>query len=189
MLTNRITGIFAIVLCMAAFFPLTSLKVSAQTSPAARQAFRTAGITLLDQPGNAPDFNLPLLSGENRSLSSYRGRVIMLNFWATWCPPCVQEMPSMENLYRRFKDQGLEILAVNVGENQSTVQNFINRYRFTYPIPMDRNSRISRQYGLRYFPTTYIIDRSGQVISMTVGFKQWDTPQMISAFEALLSSR
>ena len=188
---KNIIGVFALVLCLALLAFAGCDKASAQAVPAdsaLRQAMRTAGIPMPNTPLAAPDFSLNLLNGGNRRLSSYRGQVVLLNFWATWCPPCVMEMPSMENLYQRFRNQGLEILAVNVGESTNTAKDFIDLHGFSYPIMMDTNQSVARQYGIQYFPTTFIVDRSGTVINMSIGFKQWDTPEMIAAFELLLRS-
>ena len=183
--------IFSLVLCLMLFTVSGCKKDSVQTLPTdteLSQAMRTAGIPMPNTPRAAPDFSLNLLSGGNRSLSSYEGQLVILNFWATWCPPCVMEMPSMETLYQRFKDQGLEILAVNVGESTNTAKDFIDQHGFTYPIMMDSNFSVASQYGIQYFPTTFIVDRSGMVINMSIGFKQWDTPEMITAFDLLLKN-
>ena len=188
---NKLMGIYALVLCLMFFTVSGCEKESVQTVPTdtvLSQAMRTAGIPLPNTPLAAPDFILNLLNGGDRSLSSYKGQVVLLNFWATWCPPCVMEMPSMENLYQRFKDQGLEILAVNVGESTNTAKDFIDLHGFTYPVMMDTNHSVARQYGIQYFPTTFIIDRSGMVINMSIGFKQWDTSEMITAFDLLLKN-
>ena len=85
----------------------------------------------------APNFQLQTLDGESVLLSDYRGKGVFLNFWATYCPPCKEEMPYMDNQYQRFKDQGVEILAVNVGEPSLTAEKFINRYDLTFPVPLD----------------------------------------------------
>ena len=169
-------------------------QISAQVSsdaerPAWMLLLRAARIQVLDQQIEPRDFTLPLLSGENASLSSYKGKVVILNFWATWCPPCRAEMPSMETLYQRFKNQGLEILAVDLGESARTVRQFIQDHNYTFPVMLDSNSRIGSLYGIQSIPTSFIIDREGKIIGRVVGAIHWDTPQAIAAFEALLNSR
>jgi thiol-disulfide isomerase/thioredoxin len=177
------------ILFCAALFLFLSGQAYAQFSTEARRAFGETSIRVLDRRINPQNFSLPLLSGGNAELSSYKGKVVFLNFWATWCPPCREEMPSMEVLYQRFKDRGLEILAVNIGEESAAVQSFIRTNRFTYPVPLDRNSRISTLYGVRAIPTSYIIDREGMIIASLVGSIHWDNPKVIAAFDALLESR
>jgi peroxiredoxin len=98
-------------------------------------------------------------------------------------------MPSMEVLYQRFKDQGLEILAVNGGEDPVRVRRFIRDNGYTYPIPMDRNRQISTLFGIEAIPTTFIIDRAGMITGMLVGSIYWDDPKVMAAFDALLQSR
>ena len=184
---KKLSFIF-ISLCLAliVFIPQ---QIEAQVSAEAARLLRTARIQVIDQPTIPQDFTLPLLSGGNATLSAYRGKVVILNFWATWCPPCRTEMPSMEALYQRYKDQGLEILAVDLGEDINTVRRFIQNNGYTFPILMDANSRIGGIYGIEAIPTSYILDRQGRIVGRVVGSIYWDTPQAISAFDALLKSR
>jgi len=174
------------VICAA--FIILPQSAEAQVSTDAARLLQVARIQVLNQPMVPRDFTLQLLSGASASLSSYKGKVVILNFWATWCPPCRAEMPSMENLYQRFKDNGLEILAVNMGENPITVRLFIQNNRHTFPVPLDSNNRIGALYGVEAIPTSYILDRDGKIIARIVGSIHWDTPQVITAFDALLRS-
>jgi len=172
----------------AAFFILPQ-SAEAQVSADAARLLRSARIQVLNQSTVPQDFNLQFLAGGNTALSSYKGKVVILNFWATWCPPCRSEMPSMETLYQRFKDEGLEILAVNLGESADTVRQFIQNNKYTFPVPMDTNNRVGTLYGVEAIPTSYILDREGKIIARVVGAIHWDTPQTIAAFDALLKSR
>ncbi|MCL2804830.1 MAG: TlpA family protein disulfide reductase [Treponema sp.] len=162
------------------------LPVGAQVSPETANLLRGARIQVLPQRQLPQDFTLQNLNGENVTLSSYKGKVVLLNFWATWCPPCRDEMPSMETLYKRYKNQGLELLAVNLRENPAAVRQFIQRGGYTFPIPLDTNGRVSGNYGVEAIPTTYVIDREGMIIGRIVGAIHWDTPQVFAAFDALL---
>lgn len=124
------------------------------------------------QAGNlAPDFKLPLLNGQEASLSGLRGKVVLVNFWATWCPPCVAEMPYIQQIFNdaRLKKAGVEILAVDVGENQATVAKFINKYGYTFPVLLDSNSEVAQMYKIRAFPTTLLIDKNGIIVMVKVG--------------------
>jgi peroxiredoxin len=179
-------NLFFVVFCTAIFL-FSPQEAKAQISPEAIRAFQEAGIPLLSLP--VENFTLPLLDGENTSLSAYKGKVVLLNFWATWCSPCQAEMPSMEILYQRFKNDGLEILAVDGGEGDATVRRFIRNGGYTFPVLMDRNGRVNSAYGIRAIPTSFIIDREGKILGRVVGSIRWDNSRIINAFDALLKSR
>ena len=147
---------------------------------------RAVGLQPLKEGTAIVDFQLDLLGGGSRTLSSYKGKVVFLNFWATWCGPCRQEMPSMERLYQRLNDKGLEILAVNLQEDDKTVQKFVDEYELTFPVLLDRSGRVGSTYGARSIPTTYIVSREGYVIAGTIGTREWDTEQYVRFFERLL---
>lgn len=132
------------------------------------------------------DFVLPVLDGAETSLEDHRGKLVLLNFWATWCPPCREEMPSMQILYDELADQGLEILAVDVLETEDLVRDYVNQFGFTYKILLDRQGRVAARYAVRAFPTTYIIDRDLNVIGVRVGYHDWSTAEMIDGFRFLL---
>jgi thiol-disulfide isomerase/thioredoxin len=134
------------------------------------------------------DFSLDLLSGGETSLSEHTGKVVFLNFWATWCPPCREEMPSMQTLYDELADEGLEILAVNVLEDAETARGFIDEEGFTYPVMLDTNGRVMMRYGVRAYPTTYIIDRDGNVLGVRPGFHDWGTDAMLASMRTLLEA-
>ena len=181
--------ITAVFLFCAVFLIFIPQQINAQVSQETAALLRSARIQTLNERTDPENFTLPLLNGTSVSLSDYKGKYVILNFWATWCPPCRAEMPSMETLYRRFNSQGLEILAVDVGENTNTVQQFIQNNNYTFPILLDRNNRVSGIYGITALPTSYIIDREGKIIAKVVGSIHWDTREAIAAFEALLNNR
>ncbi len=134
------------------------------------------------------DFTLDLLAGGETALSDHRGKVVFLNFWATWCPPCREEMPSMQTLYDELAGEGLEMLAVNVLEDAETARGFIEEQGFTYPVLLDTNGRVMIRYGVRAYPTTYIIDREGNVLGVRPGFHDWGTEAMVASVRQLLES-
>jgi cytochrome c-type biogenesis protein len=146
------------------------------------------GMMPFEQKIPSEDFTLELLGGGESALSEHRGKVVFLNFWATWCPPCREEMPSMQTLYDELADEGLEILAVNVLEDVDTAQAFIDEQGFTYPVLMDTNGRVMLRYGVRAYPTTYIIDRDGNVIGVRPGFHDWGSDGMIASMRMLLEA-
>jgi thiol-disulfide isomerase/thioredoxin len=170
------------------FLPRT---IEAQALPlpeTVQRAFSQARIPLLKKRSPIKDFSLPLLGGGTQTLSALKGKVVFLNFWATWCPPCQDEMPSMENLYQRLGKAGLEFLAVDLQENGQDVEAFITENNLNFPIALDEPGRVSRLYGIRNIPTTFIIDRNGMIIANVVGSKEWDSPAVITAFETLLNN-
>jgi thiol-disulfide isomerase/thioredoxin len=176
-------------LCTLLLFLSCRAEAQNNISPDIAKAFANAGIPVLRQRANPIDFSLPLLNGRTAKLSAYKGKVVLLNFWATWCPPCRAEMPSMETFYQRFKDQGLEILAVNGGEDTATVQDFLQNNRYSFPVLMDTRNEVNGIYEIKAIPTTFILDREGKIIVMIVGSLRWDDPKIIAAMETLLKSR
>ena len=154
--------------------------------PETMQLFTSAGLSVAAEGIDPIDFTLPLLDGTTQTLSALKGSVVFLNFWATWCPPCREEMPSMESLYRRLRDRGMVMLAVNGGETPEQVSGFMRENALTFPTVMDRTGSVSRQYGIQAIPTTYIIDRRGLIVARMIGAIRWDTPEVIAALESLL---
>ena len=156
--------------------------------------FAAARIPLLKQTVSARDFSLPqLLStgepvGETVTLSNLKGSVVFLNFWATWCPPCRDEMPSMESLYGKFKGRSFEMLAVNCGEGDAVVSAFRDDNNFSFPILLDSDGAVNSRYGIQAIPATFIIDKEGRIVVRFVGSTNWDTPEIHKAMEMLLDS-
>ncbi|MBI5047890.1 MAG: TlpA family protein disulfide reductase [Deltaproteobacteria bacterium] len=139
------------------------------------------------KPVPAPDFTLNNLDGRRVSLKDFKGKVIFLNFWATWCTPCVIEMPSMEVLHKRYKDKGLVVLAVNSEEGVKKVSSFIKKKSYTFPVLLDSDgSVINNSYRAMGFPTTYLIDRSGMVIGKAEGAREWDSLESFKLIEEIL---
>jgi len=186
-LLKTMSSFFIFCIFLLSVIPQVNAQVPEITNETAN-LLRSAKIHVLDQTANPVNFTLPLLGGGNAELSSYKGKIVILNFWATWCPPCRAEMPSMETLYQRFKNEGLEILAVDIGEDTGTVRNFIQNSKYTFPVLLDSSGRVSRTYGIQAIPTSFILDRGGKIIAKVTGSIHWDTPQAFSAFEALLTA-
>jgi thiol-disulfide isomerase/thioredoxin len=151
------------------------------------QALTKAQIQVLDISFPISDFSLPLLNGKTQTLSGLKGKVVFLNFWATWCPPCREEMPDMEKLYQRFKNEDLEFLTVNIQEGKAEVESFMKDFKLSFPVALDSNGDVATKYGIRGIPTTYIIGRDGRIIAAAVGGRQWYSEEMINAFRILLA--
>jgi thiol-disulfide isomerase/thioredoxin len=172
------------------FFGVTSfINADPMDLPSAvKNAFSKAGLPVLSEKRVPIDFALNTIDGERITLSKLKGEIVFLNFWATWCPPCRAEMPSMEILQQRFKNDGLMILSVDIMEDNEEVQEFLTNNKLTFAAALDTNGRVSDDYNIRAIPTTYIIDRDGKIIISAVGGRNWNTPAMITAFETLLSN-
>ncbi|WP_163101043.1 thiol-disulfide oxidoreductase ResA [Peribacillus alkalitolerans] len=117
----------------------------------------------------APDFVLNDMEGNKHKLSDYKGQGVFLNFWGTWCKPCEKEMPFMNNQYQKYKDQGVQILAVNVGESEFAVKSFVNDFDLTFPVLIDKKSQVQNAYGVNPLPVTFLIDKDGKVIDSITG--------------------
>jgi peroxiredoxin len=128
--------------------------------------------------------NLPDLQGVMQTIP--KGDVVLLNFWATWCPPCRKEIPSMVKLYKEFSSQGLKILAVSVDRNRDDLESFVKEYQMPFQVLHDANSVAARQYGVFRFPETFLIDRKGRVRRHLVGAVEWMSEPMPGILTQLL---
>jgi peroxiredoxin len=129
-------------------------------------------LTAVKEGKAAPDFELTNLEGETVKLSDYQGKKVILNLWATWCPPCQAEMPHMQNFYEKNKDNGIEILAVNLtsmDNGRATIKQFVDDFGLTFQIPLDEDGSIGRQYQAVSIPTSYMIDTKGVISKKIVG--------------------
>jgi len=116
------------------------------------------------------------LAGERVDLQNQRGHLVMLYFWATWCPYCTREMPStMETIHRELRDQGLTILAINLGESRAVVAPWIEQRHITFPVLLDESGGVAGAYRVRGTPTVVLVDRQGRLLGRTVGSREWDT--------------
>jgi len=146
--------------------------------------------TMTPVPGrpNAPDFALPDIDGKTRRLSSNRGKVVLVNFWATWCPPCRREMPSMQRAWDQLKNENFVIYAVDVGEDEETIFGFTfsTGVEITFPILLDKEGKVVKQWPVRGLPTTFLIDAEGRIAYSAVGGREWDDPALIAQIRRLM---
>lgn len=134
----------------------------------------------------APGLDLPTLENRRVDLAGLKGQVVLVNFWATWCPPCVEEIPSLQRLYRRLKPLGLEVLAVDVGESATVMRTFLRDKPVDFPVLMDSAAETFRRWGIHAFPTTLVLDREHRIRYAVFGAFEWDSPEVIGALMPLL---
>lgn len=129
-----------------------------------------------------PPFTLADLEGRPHRLSDYRGQVVLVNFWATWCPPYVEEMPSMQRLKERLADEPFAILAVNMAETEGDIQTFLQKVKVDFPLLMDREGDVVKAWRIFAFPTSFVLDPDGRIRYALYGALEWDAPRWWSVF-------
>jgi peroxiredoxin len=170
---------------------LAGALVAVQTGTGAEAANRAEALAALRMtapasPEPARDFTLPRLGGGTVRLGEFRGKVVLLNFWATWCPPCIAEMPGMQAVQHVFGEQGFVVLAVNLREPQEEVRAFVDALELSFPVAFDHKAEIAGVYGVLGLPTTVLIDRRGLVVGRAVGGRDWTVNAALHLFTDLL---
>ncbi|HSJ14558.1 MAG TPA: TlpA disulfide reductase family protein [Longimicrobiales bacterium] len=150
----------------------------------------------VESRATVPDYSMLTLAGEPRSISHYRGDPILLNVWATWCPPCVREMPALQRLHEALAPEGVRVVAVSVdapegrvngwGRAGGNVERFVAQHELTFEILRDPSGDIETAYGLVGLPTTFLIDRDGRIRERVIGWREWDRPEVIDQVRELL---
>lgn len=135
-----------------------------------------------------PDFSFTH-NGQTLRLSELRGKVVVLNFWATWCPPCVDEMPSLEALHREIADEGGMVLGVSVDEDAQAFEEFLQRFQITFPNHRDPTRQLAAEYGTVMFPETYIIDKNGRIARKIIGAQNWTSDELLTYLRGLIAGR
>jgi peroxiredoxin len=152
-------------------------------------SFDFSGTPRVERGVAAPAFTLPGLDGSMVSLADYKGKTVLLNIWATWCPPCVAEMPSMEKLYQELKDEDFEILAVSIDvTGSSVVAFFMKKHRLSFPALTDTQGIIKNLYQTTGVPESFIIDKDGIIAKKIIGPREWATPDVINYFRNLIQT-
>lgn len=176
---SRWLRLMSIVLVLGVFW------IGASSVPASST---TGGLTPSPRVGfAAPDFTLDLLKGGQMTLSELRGKAVVINIWASWCPPCREEMPAIQEVYERNKDRGLEVLAVNTTyqDSERDAAAFAEQFGLTFSIPLDRTGAVSRRYQLRALPTTFFVDRQGMIRKVVIGGPMSETTIQTAVEEIL----
>ncbi len=151
--------------------------------------FGESGPAPLRRGDPAPAFELPRLgSAERMALADLEGRVVLVNFWATWCKPCEDEMPAMERLYQATRDRGFELVAISVDDAGTDVEGFVRRMGLSFPVLLDTDQATSRTYQTMGYPESLLLDREGTIVERYVGPKPWDEPGYVARVERLLAA-
>jgi len=150
--------------------------------------FEKAGVVELKEGQQAPGFTLLTLDGGRASLADHRDKLVVLNFWATWCQPCTVEMPSLEALWRRHRDRGLVVVGVSVdrGAPRALLEPYVRNLKLTFPILLDPDSKTSDRWRVTALPATFIVRPGGEVAGMAMGARQWNSDEMQALVERLL---
>jgi peroxiredoxin len=156
--------------------------------------FMVSGCTKHEEPAvegkSAPDFTLNDLSGRPVQLSSLKGKVVLLNFWATWCPPCREEIPSMVRLNQSMQGKEFQMLAVSIDEGgKDAVVDFFKKGKVALPALLDTEGKVSRRYGTTGVPETFVIDRKGVILKKVVGSMDWSSPEVLAALNELIGKK
>jgi len=148
----------------------------------------THALTPIHQPYVAPSLKLPDLDGKAHDLAALRGKVVVVNFWATWCPPCRREMPSLERLRQRLADKGLAVVAVDVGEDTDSVFSFTGQLEPApgFPLLLDKDSAAMQGWRVKGLPTTFVVDAQGRVTHRAVGGREFDHEAIVKQLQDLL---
>lgn len=163
---------------------LLGATAAAAALAGARQSNATTGPMHLQPVAGSPDgpdFTLPDLDGKLTRFSDLRGRIVLVNFWATWCPPCKAEIPSMERAWAMMKDRGAVMLAVHVGGDADKIWEFLSEMSVTFPVLIDKSGSVSKQWQTIGLPTTYVANRAGQKVLRAIGGREWDHPDIVAS--------
>jgi len=176
------TGLLAFCLVVA-----TVATAASADQPALASLLKTLDLRGYTSRTAPPQFSGSTLDARQLSMTEYRGTVIVLNFWATWCLECRSEMPLLERLQREFSSWGLAIIAVNARENKEAVRRYARELGLTFPLVLDPDGKINALYGVIGLPTTFVVGRDGRAIAFAIGPRQWDSAPGRALIEALLA--
>jgi peroxiredoxin len=165
--------------------PPAAVSGASEAKPWYADRLQALGFEVVREPYALPDFAVAGLDGKLARLSSQKGKLVLLNFWATWCPPCRAEMPSIQKLWAATRAKGLSIMAISLGEKEPTVKAFIGGAKYSFPVFLDPQGGVGSQYGVSAIPTTYVVDKSGRAIARVVGSIEYDGPEALSLFAEL----
>ena len=151
------------------------------------QLFDDMKIELFSDPTEQVDVLLQDVNGADIDISEFRGKIVFLNFWATWCPSCVTEMPAMEKLHRQLTEKDFAMVAVSIQDSAAEVKHFFKRNKLTYTALLDYSGKTVPVFGIRAIPTTLLLDKSGRIFARIMGPREWDSRESVAMFKQLLA--
>jgi peroxiredoxin len=184
---RRLVLAAALTLSLSSLFAQGGTQDAAQAKPWYAGRLEKLGFTVFPKPEALDNFTIKAMGGTTSSLNDQKGKIVLLNFWATWCPPCRAEMPAIEKLWKRTKDRAFTVMGVSVGEAPDTVRGFIAKQGYSYPIYVDPSGALGTAFGARSIPTTYILDKTGSAIAGMVGGAPYDSDEAAAIFAELAS--
>ncbi|MGD9180830.1 MAG: TlpA disulfide reductase family protein [Desulfobacterales bacterium] len=162
--------------------------IAGSQDQALERLFSNIGILKIPHISRPVEIQLKDVFGNTVSLSEFRGKVVFLNFWATWCPPCIIEMPSMEKLHRRFKDKNFVMVAINSQEADAQVKSFFEKNKLSFTALLDSSGEVGSWFGVNLLPTSFVLDKQGRIIGKAIGPREWDSPASIDLFDYLIDN-
>lgn len=163
--------------------------VAGAEAGAATDPMQALGLRAPTEVVAAPEFSLSDLGGKKVQLKTLRGKLVFLNFFATWCGPCREEMPGMERLFRTHQDKGFVVLAVNMEESAKTIRPFVQQLKLSFPIVLDTQGAVTRDYGVRALPVSFLIGRDGNIRWRAIGGRDWESAEARKLFAQLLAEK
>lgn len=160
--------------------------VAASTSAAAADLYAATGMQRITGELVAPSFALKTLDGQPVDSANLRGKIVMINFWATWCGPCKEEMPALQRLQQSLKADRFELLAVTTDQQKEAIDGFVKALGLAFPIILDETKDVSAAFGVRGLPTTVLIGKNGQVLGRAVGPRDWDSREAVALIRSVM---
>ena len=156
--------------------------------PELDRLFRNIGILKIPHVTRPVEIQLKDVFGNTVSISDFRGKVVFLNFWATWCPTCVIEMPSMEKLHRKLKDKDFVMVAINLRESAAQVKSVFEKLELSFTVLLDSSGEVGTGFAVNALPTTFVLDKEGRIIGKALGPREWDSRASTALFEYLIDN-
>jgi thiol-disulfide isomerase/thioredoxin len=159
---------------------------TASMSAEATDLYAAIGIQRISGELMAPSFALKTLDGQSVNSESLRGKVVVINFWATWCGPCKEEMPTLQRLQRSLQADQFELLAVTTDQQKEAIGSFVKEFDLAFPIALDESKDVSAAFGVRGLPTTVLVGKNGQVLGRAIGPRDWDSREVVALIRSVM---